>query len=119
VGFAVLAAMPTLIVVVTLQVVQRWMNFAIANPARQLFFTVVSREEKYKAKNLVDVVVYRGSDAASGWIFDTMQALGLKLGAVALCSLPLVAGWFVLSVALGRMQEKRSAELGVASVPEG
>jgi AAA family ATP:ADP antiporter len=108
VGFAVLAAMPTLIVVVTVQVVQRWMNFAIANPARQLFFTVVTREEKYKAKNLVDVVVYRGSDALSGWIFDTLQGLGLKLGAIALCSLPVVAGWAVLSLALGREQEKRS-----------
>jgi AAA family ATP:ADP antiporter len=110
VGFAVLAVMPTLIVVVTIQVLQRWMNFAIANPARQLFFTVVTREEKYKAKNLVDVVVYRGSDALSGWIFDSMQALGLKLGAIALCSLPLVAGWFLLSIGLGRVQEKRSAQ---------
>jgi ATP:ADP antiporter, AAA family len=109
VGFAVLAVMPTLIVVVTVQVVQRWTNFAIANPARQLFFTVVTREEKYKAKNLVDVVVYRGSDALSGWIFDTLQGLGLKLGAIALCSLPVVAGWAVLSLALGREQEKRSA----------
>jgi ATP:ADP antiporter, AAA family len=110
VGFAALAAMPTLIVVVTVQVVQRWMNFAIANPARQLFFTVVTREEKYKAKNLVDVVVYRGSDALSGWIFDTLQGLGLKLGAIALCSLPVVAGWAVLSLALGREQEKRSTQ---------
>jgi ATP:ADP antiporter, AAA family len=118
VGFAVLAVMPTLIVVVTVQVVQRWMNFAIANPARQLFFTVVTREEKYKAKNLVDVVVYRGSDALSGWIFDSMQALGLKLGAIALCSLPVVAGWAVLSMALGRVQEKRSAQSGVTPVTE-
>ncbi len=109
-GFAALAVMPTLIVVVTIQVVQRWMNFAIANPARQLFFTVVTREEKYKAKNLIDVVVYRGSDALSGWIFDSMQALGLKLGAIALCSLPVVAGWFVLSVGLGRAQERRSTQ---------
>jgi ATP:ADP antiporter, AAA family len=110
IGFAVLAVMPTLLVVVTIQVMQRWMNFAIANPARQLFFTVVTREEKYKAKNLIDVVVYRGSDALSGWIFDSMQALGLKLGAIALCSLPVVAGWFALSVGLGRAQEKRSAQ---------
>jgi len=110
VGFAVLAVMPTLIVVVTIQVVQRWMNFAIANPARQLFFTVVSREEKYKAKNLVDVVVYRGSDALWGWTFDSMQAVGLKLGAIALCSLPVVAGWFVLSMGLGRAQERRSTQ---------
>ena len=112
VGFAVLAVMPTLIVVMTIQVVQRWMHFAIANPARQLFFTVVTREEKYKAKNLVDVVVYRGSDALSGWIFDSLQGLGLKLGAIALCSLPVVVGWAVLSMALGRVQEKRSAQLG-------
>jgi AAA family ATP:ADP antiporter len=119
VGFAVLAVMPTLIVVVTVQVVQRWMNFAIANPARQLFFTVVTREEKYKAKNLVDVVVYRGSDALSGWIFDTLQGLGLKLGAIALCSLPVVAGWAVLSLALGREQEKRSARRRETSTVEG
>ncbi len=119
VGFAVLAMMPTLIVVVTVQVVQRWMNFAIANPARQLFFTVVTREEKYKAKNLVDVVVYRGSDALSGWIFDTLQGLGLKLGAIALCSLPIVAGWAVLSLALGRVQEKRSAQHRATSTLEG
>jgi ATP:ADP antiporter, AAA family len=119
VGFAVLAVMPTLIVVVTVQVVQRWTNFAIANPARQLFFTVVTREEKYKAKNLVDVVVYRGSDALSGWIFDTLQGLGLKLGAIALCSLPVVAGWAVLSLALGREQEKRSARYRETSAVEG
>jgi ATP:ADP antiporter, AAA family len=109
VGFAVLAVMPTLAVVITIQVLQRWMNFSIANPARQVFFTVVTRAEKYKAKNLIDVVVYRGSDALSGWIFDSLQGLGLKIGAIALCSLPLVAGWFVLSIGLGRAQEKRYA----------
>jgi AAA family ATP:ADP antiporter len=57
VGFAVLALVPTLTVVLVFQVVQRWTNFAIANPARQLFFTVVDREAKYKAKNMIDVVV--------------------------------------------------------------
>jgi AAA family ATP:ADP antiporter len=108
IGFAALAAAPTLSVVVTLQVVQRWMNFAIANPARQVFFTVVEREEKYKAKNLIDVVIYRGSDALYGWLFDALQALGLKLGAIALCALPVAAGWFVLSTTLGRAQERRT-----------
>jgi len=67
VGFVAVAIAPILSVVVTLQVAQRWMNFAIANPARQVFFTVVGREEKYKAKNLIDVVIYRGSDALYGW----------------------------------------------------
>jgi len=109
VGFSALFLAPTLAVVIALQVVQRWMNFAIANPARQVFFTVLGRDEKYKAKNLIDVVIYRGSDAAYGWVFDSMQALGLKLGGIALVSIPVVAGWLVLSVALGRAQQRRAA----------
>jgi AAA family ATP:ADP antiporter len=110
VGFATLAVVPTLGVVLVFQVVQRWMNFAIANPARQVFFTVVGREEKYKAKNLIDVVIYRGSDALYGWVFDTLQAIGLKLAGIALWSLPVVAGWFILSLALGRTQQRRAAK---------
>jgi AAA family ATP:ADP antiporter len=108
VGFAVLALAPVLTVVLTFQVVQRWANFAIANPARQVFFTVVGREEKYKAKNLIDVVIYRGSDALYGWVYDSLQALGLKLGAIALFALPVAAGWLVLSAALGRAQQRRA-----------
>jgi ATP:ADP antiporter, AAA family len=119
VGFAALAVSPSLAVVLTLQVVQRWMNFAIANPARQVFFTVVTREEKYKAKNLIDVVVYRGSDALYGWVFDSLQFLGLKLGAIALCALPVTAGWLVLSAALGRTQERRSERLAAAVTAQG
>jgi len=118
VGFAVLALMPGLAVVVVLQVAQRWMNFAIANPARQVFFTVLGREEKYKAKNLIDVVVYRGSDALYGWVFNTVQALGLKIGAIALVALPVAAGWLVLSAALGRTQEYRAARLAVPAPGE-
>ncbi|HLX28751.1 MAG TPA: MFS transporter [Casimicrobiaceae bacterium] len=109
-GFATLALVPTLGVVLVVQVVQRWMNFAIANPARQVFFTVVGREEKYKAKNLIDVVIYRGSDALYGWVFDSLQVLGLKIAGIALWSLPVVAGWFALSIALGRTQERRAAQ---------
>lgn len=117
VGFTALAIAPGLAVVVTLQVAQRWMNFAIANPARQVFFTVVEREEKYKAKNLIDVVIYRGSDALYGWVYDSLQALGLKLGAIAICMLPIMAGWLVLSTALGRTQE-RLAQEGLAAKPD-
>jgi AAA family ATP:ADP antiporter len=110
-GFAALTLAPSLIVVVMVQVTQRWMHFAIANPARQVFYTVVAREEKYKAKNLIDVVVYRGSDALYGWVFDGLQALGLKLGAIALCALPVAAGWLALSAALGRAQERRATRI--------
>jgi len=109
VGFAALALAPALAVVLVVQVVQRWTNFAIANPARQVFFTVVAREEKYKAKNLIDVVIYRGSDALYGWVFDSLQVLGLKFAGIAVCALPVAAAWLVLSAALGRTQERRAA----------
>jgi AAA family ATP:ADP antiporter len=92
------------------QVLQRTMHFAIANPARQVFYTVVSRAEKYKAKNLVDVVGYRASDALYGWVFDGLQALGLKLAAIAACAIPAALGWLALSMALGRAQERRAAK---------
>jgi AAA family ATP:ADP antiporter len=117
-GFAALFLSPTFAVIMVVQVLQRWMNFAIANPARQVFFTVISREEKYKAKNLIDVVIYRGSDALSGWVFDSMQALGLKLGAIALCVIPVTMGWLLLSAALGRAQERRAALLAAAAQAE-
>jgi AAA family ATP:ADP antiporter len=113
VGFAALALAPSLVVVLVVQVLQRWANFAIANPARQVWFTVVSRGEKYKAKNLIDVVIYRGSDALYGWVFDSLQVVGLKLGAIALCALPVTAGWLVLSMALGRMQARRAERIAM------
>jgi len=107
VGFAAIAVAPTLAVILVFQVAQRWLNFAIANPARQVFFTVVGREEKYKAKSFIDVVVYRGSDALWGWLYESANALGLKLGALALAAIPVAAAWLALSVVLGRMHERR------------
>ena len=107
--------MPTLTVVLVAQVAQRWFHFAVATPARQVFYTVLGREEKYKAKNLIDVVIYRGSDALYGWVYDSLQALGLKLGAIALVSAPVAAIWLILSAALGRAQERRAARINAES----
>ncbi|MCL2713052.1 MAG: MFS transporter [Alphaproteobacteria bacterium] len=111
-GFSTLAVLPVLTIVVTLQVVQRWINFALANPARHIFFTVVGREEKYKVKNMIDVVIYRGSDALSGWIFT----IGPKLGTLALLALPVVAAWALLSLWLGRMQERLAADTQIKEI---
>jgi AAA family ATP:ADP antiporter len=108
VGFLAVFAAPTLTVVLVAQVAQRWFHFSVATPARQVLYTVLGREEKYKAKNLIDVVIYRGSDALYGWVYDSLQALGLKLGAIALISVPVAAIWLVLSAALGRAQEHRA-----------
>jgi AAA family ATP:ADP antiporter len=118
IGFTVLALAPSLAVVFVFQVAQRWMNFAIANPARQVFFTVVGRDEKYKAKNMIDVVVLRGSDALYAPIFDALQALGLKIAGIALCALPVAIGWLILSTRLGRTQERLAVEMGAAAQTE-
>jgi len=107
-GFIALFLVPTLAAVLALQVAQRWLHFAFANPARQVFYTVLGREEKYKAKNLIDVVIYRGSDALYGWVFDSLQILGLKLATIALVAVPVSAVWLILSAVLGRAQENRA-----------
>jgi AAA family ATP:ADP antiporter len=80
---------------------------------------VLSREEKYKAKNLIDVVVYRGSDALHGWVFDGLQAIGLKLGTIALVSVPVAAIWLVVSAALGRAQERHAKFLAATDAAAG
>jgi ATP:ADP antiporter, AAA family len=109
VGFGVLAAMPVLAVVVAFQALQRTANFALSNPALQLFFTPLPREEKYKAKNVIDLVVFRGSDALSSGIFSGLRALGLEGAAICAAVIPVALGWLALSLALGRGQERRAA----------
>jgi len=115
VGFLAVFAVPTLTVVLVAQVAQRWFHFSVATPARQVLYTVLGREEKYKAKNLIDVVIYRGSDALYGWVYDSLQVLGLKLGAIALVSVPVAAIWLALSAALGRAQEHRTERIDTAA----
>jgi AAA family ATP:ADP antiporter len=108
-GFLALWATPMLWVVIAFQAVQRAANFAVSNPAREVLFTVVDRDEKYKAKYVIDNVVFRGCDAVSGWLFNALRGLGLEAGAISLVTVPVAAGWLVLALALGRMHEKRSA----------
>jgi ATP:ADP antiporter, AAA family len=107
-GFAVLAVSPVLIVVLAFQSLQAAAGFAISNPARQVLFTVVSRDDKYKAKNVIDVVVFRASDAASSGIFAGLKALGQSIEAVAAIGLVLSLGWVALSCGLGRSEERRA-----------
>ena len=107
-GFLALWATPVLWVVIAFQAIQRAANFAISNPAREVLFTVVGREEKYKAKNVIDLVVFRGGDAVSGWLFAALRGAGLDLGAVSLATVPVTAAWLALALALGRGHERRS-----------
>ncbi len=109
-GFAALAVAPGLVALVTFQATRRAANFAISRPAREVLFTVVGREQKYKAKNFIDTVVYRGGDALSGWAFTGLTGLGLGLSAIALVTVPVAALWLALSVRLGRRQERLAVE---------
>ncbi len=104
-GFAVLAAFPVLGVVIALQVLRRTLNFFLAKPAREALYTVVRPEEKYKAKNFIDTVVYRGGDAASGWLYTALRAIGLGSAGIALTALPLAAIWMLLGLKLGARHE--------------
>ena len=73
-----------------------------------MLFTVLGREEKYKAKNVIDIVVFRGADAVAGWLFTALRGAGLELSTISLATVPLAAGWLVLALALGRAQEARA-----------
>lgn len=110
VGFVALALAPVLAVLVAFQVVRRAGNYAITRPAREVLFTVVGREAKYKAKNVIDTVVYRGGDAASGWVFDGLKGLGLSLSAIAWVAVPVAAVWIATAWLLGRRQEQLRRE---------
>lgn len=109
-GFLALALTPMLWVVIAFQATQRAANFAISNPARELLFTALDRAEKYKAKYVIDNVVFRGGDAASGWLFHALRGLGLELGAIALATVPVALAWLALALTLGRAHERRTAD---------
>jgi ATP:ADP antiporter, AAA family len=103
-GFAALAAYPTVAVFVGLQVARRVSNFALARPTREVLFTSVAREDRYKAKNFIDTVVYRGGDQVASWAYAILIGLGLSMTGIAIVAVPLSAIWLVLSIWLGRRQ---------------
>ncbi|GJE27500.1 NTP/NDP exchange transporter [Methylobacterium organophilum] len=107
-GFAALAYAPTITVIVAFQVLRRAGNFAISRPIREVLFTVVPREDRYKAKSFIDTVVYRTGDQIGAWSTWAIGALGLTGSAAALLAVPLSAAWLVNSLWLGRAQERRA-----------
>lgn len=108
-GFLVLGAFPGIWVLVAVQVLRRAGNFAVMRPGREMLYVVLSKEEKYKAKNVIDTVVYRGGDAVSAWVYAGMQALGLSAAGIALAAAPLAGVWAWVSYRLGRRQERLAA----------
>lgn len=108
-GFIALAFAPVLLVVAAFQAVQRATNFGIANLARESLWTVVNRSEKFKAKNIVDGTVFRAADAVNAQVFSLFSKL-MSVPAIAVISGVIAGGWFLLSLWLGKAQERRAAE---------
>jgi AAA family ATP:ADP antiporter len=93
IGFGVVGFAPTLAVIVVFQVLRRAGEYAVAKPARELLFSVLDREQKYKAKNLIDTVVFRGGDMTSAWLLTGLKALGLTAVALAAAAIPVALVW--------------------------
>jgi len=103
-GFAVLGIAPTLILVAAFQVLRRSSNYAIARPCREMLYTVVPRDAKYKAKNFIDTFVYRAGDQVGAWSYALMGAVGLGAAATGIVTVPLSAVWLGVGLWLGRRQ---------------
>lgn len=102
IGFAALGMVPVLVAVVVFTVARRVTNFAFSRPAREALFVPLSRSEKYKAKNLIDTVVYRVGDQIGAWTNSVLIWLGLGIGGIAFSAVPLAVAWLGLSLWLGR-----------------
>ena len=109
-GMMMLMAAPAVATVVALQIVRRAGNYAISRPAREMLFTAVDRETRFKAKPVIDIVVYRGGDMLNAWGFTALtQGLGLGIAATAGVGAGIAFLWAGTGIALGRSFKKRAA----------
>ena len=108
-GFGALVVTPTIAVLVLYQVVRRAGNFAFARPTREVLFTVVPREDKYKAKSFIDTVVYRLGDQVGAWSYAGLGFLGLGMTGISLVAVPLSVLWLINGIWLGRRQQRFEA----------
>ena len=107
IGLFIVALSPILWVVVGLQIVRRAGEYSITKPAREMLFTIVDRESRFKAKSVIDVVVYRAGDIFWAWAFTGLtQVLGMSLSAIALIGAGIASIWSFLAVYLGRYFDK-------------
>jgi AAA family ATP:ADP antiporter len=108
-SFAALAGRPLLGVASALQATRRVMAYGLWGPAGNVLFTVVDREQKYKAKAFIELVVYRGGDALTSWVVLTLLEAGLGIAGTAWAAVPIGVIWLGVAVIVGR-QHRRIAE---------
>lgn len=114
-GLTLLGSSMGLVLFAAVQVAQRALNYGLLGPVKEMLFTVVDRERKYKSKNFIDTVVYRGSDVAASWLFKGYMTLGLGVHQAAFAYLPVMGAWAVGAWRLGRHFEAR--RYGKEAVP--
>jgi AAA family ATP:ADP antiporter len=110
IGFGALYVLPTLAAVASFQVVRRAGNFALTQPARQVLYTVVSREDRYKAKNFIDTAVYRAGDQVGAWSYALIGMIGWGIKEAGVVAVVISMVWLVNSLWLGRRQEAMAKE---------
>ena len=111
IGLLILAISPLLGVVMILQIIRRAGNYGMTRPAREMLFTLVDRETRFKAKPVIDIVAYRGSDMLMAWLFTGLtQGLGLGLAAVAGVGAGIAALWSLVGIYLGRWFERDNSD---------
>lgn len=111
-GLIIVAVSPFLGAVVALQVIRRAGNYAVTRPAREVLFTRVDREARFKAKPVIDIVAYRGGDMLMAWFFTGLtQGLGLGLAAVAAVGAGIAALWSIVGIYLGRWFERGETQV--------
>ncbi len=119
VGLLIVSVAPIMAVVVGLQIARRAGNYAITRPAREMLFTTVDRETRFKAKPVIDIVVYRGGDMLTAWGFTTLTTVyGLGLGAIAAVGAGIASIWAVVGVYLGRSYHRTAAEADAVPVEQ-
>ncbi|BAP45897.1 major facilitator family protein [Pseudomonas sp. StFLB209] len=106
-GFVLLALSPVFAVFAVVMVVRRAGEYALVRPGREMLYTVVSAEQKYKAKNFIDTVVYRGGDALSGWLKRGLDLLGEHPALAMYIGAGLALLWAWVGLRLGQAQRQR------------
>jgi AAA family ATP:ADP antiporter len=109
-GFVAVGLAPTVGILVVFQVLRRAGNFALARPTREVLFTVIPREDKYKAKSFIDTVIYRSGDQIGAWSYALLSFLRLGMTGIAFVAVAISAAWLVNAFRLGREQEAMAAE---------
>jgi len=116
VGLVWLGMAPTLGVLFVVQLIRRGWNYGLMKPALEALYTVVPREEKYKAKNFIDTAVYRTGDQLGAWSNKGLLALGMSFTTMAFVAVPLAGIWVVTGLFLGAAQRRRAQETSQESL---